>query len=146
MVAEARNEDPAIFVQDYRFALLPAMVLAKLLNASIITFLLIPWLNPESFGICPWRKEIVEGPLGGSIQGFHTPYHRKNIIDTGGELSDLHRWPAAEVIAQWTTVAACRDEVFAGHGLAEGHPLAVGVDRFGYTKGIIQRLNAVARC
>ena len=27
--------------------------------ASILAFWHIPWPNPESFGICPWRREIL---------------------------------------------------------------------------------------
>ncbi|NUO73022.1 MAG: trehalose-6-phosphate synthase, partial [Frateuria sp.] len=60
VVAEARSEDPVVLVQDYHFALLPAMVRAKLPRATILTFWHIPWPNPESFGICPWRQEILE--------------------------------------------------------------------------------------
>lgn len=169
VVAEARTSDPVILVQDYHFALLPAMVRAKLPNATIITFWHIPWPNPESFGICPWRKEIVEGLLGSTILGFHTPYHCKNFIETVDRnlealIAHEHStitykndvtlvesypisiaWPTPQVMAQWPSVAACRDEVFAVHGLGEGHRLAVGVDRFDYTKGIIERLNAVER-
>jgi alpha,alpha-trehalose-phosphate synthase [UDP-forming] len=169
VVAEARTSDPVILVQDYHFALLPAMVRAKLPNATIITFWHIPWPNPESFGICPWRKEIVEGLLGSTILGFHTPYHCKNFIETvdrnlealiahehstityKGDATLVESypisiaWPTPEAMAQWPTVAHCRAEVFAAHGLSEGHRLAVGVDRFDYTKGIIERLNAVER-
>ena len=169
VVAEARTSDPVILVQDYHFALLPAMVRAKLPNATIITFWHIPWPNPESFGICPWRKEIVEGLLGSTILGFHTPYHCKNFIETVDRnlealIAHEHStitynsdvtlvesypisiaWPTPEAMAQWPTVAACRNAVFTAHGMGEDHCLAVGVDRFDYTKGIIERLNAVER-
>ncbi|MEN9436625.1 MAG: hypothetical protein RIR09_1280 [Pseudomonadota bacterium] len=169
VVAEARTADPVILVQDYHFALLPAMVRAKLPNATIITFWHIPWPNPESFGICPWRKEILEGLLGSTILGFHTPYHCKNFIETVDRnlealIAHEHStitynsdvtlvesypisiaWPTPEAMAQWPTVAACRNAVFAAHAMGEDHCLAVGVDRFDYTKGIIERLNAVER-
>ncbi|MEO8807234.1 MAG: trehalose-6-phosphate synthase, partial [Burkholderiaceae bacterium] len=56
VVAEARSDDPIVLVQDYHFALLPAMLRAKLPRATILTFWHIPWPNPESFGICPWRR------------------------------------------------------------------------------------------
>jgi trehalose-6-phosphate synthase len=82
VVAEARSDDPVVLVQDYHFALLPAMVREKLPQATILTFWHIPWPNPESFGICPWRREILQGMLGSTILGFHTRYHCKNFIET----------------------------------------------------------------
>ncbi|MEO7150838.1 MAG: trehalose-6-phosphate synthase, partial [Burkholderiaceae bacterium] len=82
VVAEARSDDPVVLVQDYHFALLPAMIRKKLPKATILTFWHIPWPNPESFGICPWRREILEGMLGSTILGFHTRFHCKNFIET----------------------------------------------------------------
>jgi trehalose 6-phosphate synthase len=79
VVAEARSEDPIVLVQDYHFALVPAMIRAKLPAATVLTFWHIPWPNPESFGICPWRREILEGILGSTILGFHTRFHCKNF-------------------------------------------------------------------
>ena len=50
---EAECEDPLILVQDYHFALAPAMIRRRLPRATIITFWHIPWPNAERFGICP---------------------------------------------------------------------------------------------
>lgn len=72
VIKEARTDDPVVLVQDYHFALLPRMVRDALPKATILTFWHIPWPNPESFGICPWREEILEGLLGSTILGFHT--------------------------------------------------------------------------
>ncbi len=58
------------------------MVREALPKATIITFWHIPWPNPESFGICPWREDIIEGLLGSTILGFHTAFHCKNFIET----------------------------------------------------------------
>ncbi|RYF19196.1 MAG: trehalose-6-phosphate synthase [Comamonadaceae bacterium] len=169
VVAEARSEDPIILVQDYHFALLPAMVRKKLPRATILTFWHIPWPNPESFGICPWRSEILEGMLGSTILGFHTRYHCKNFIETvdryleariehehstitfGGEQTLVEaypisiEWPTAAESQSWPTPEQCRAEVFQQLGIPTGDFLAVGVDRFDYTKGILERLNAVER-
>ena len=169
VVAEARTEDPVILVQDYHFALLPALVRAQLPKATIITFWHIPWPNPESFGICPWRRELLEGLLGSTILGFHTRYHCKNFIETvdrnlEARIEHEHStisyqteetlvesypisiaWPQEEQRQAWPRVAECRQQVLAAHGLQPDHRLAVGVDRFDYTKGIIERLHAVER-
>jgi trehalose 6-phosphate synthase len=82
VVSEASGPDPVILIQDYHFALLPRMIRERLPDATIITFWHIPWPNPEAFGICPWREELLEGLLGSSILGFHTQFHCNNFVDT----------------------------------------------------------------
>ena len=169
VVAEARSEDPIVLVQDYHFALLPAMVREKLPNATILTFWHIPWPNPESFGICPWRREILQGMLGSTILGFHTRFHCKNFIETVDRFLEARiehehstisfqedetlveaypisiEWPSDETIASWPSVPEARRIVRERLGLPADAVLAVGVDRFDYTKGILERLNAVER-
>jgi trehalose 6-phosphate synthase len=168
VLAEARSEDPIVLVQDYHFALVPAMIRAKLPRATILTFWHIPWPNPESFGICPWRREILQGMLGSTILGFHTRFHCKNFIETvdryleariehehstisfGGVDTFVEsypisiEWPDAQR-EHWPPVRQCREDVFRRLGIPATHQLAVGVDRFDYTKGILERLHAVER-
>jgi trehalose 6-phosphate synthase len=169
VVQEARSEDPIVLVQDYHFALLPGMIRKRLPRATILTFWHIPWPNPESFGICPWRSEILEGMLGSTILGFHTRFHCKNFMETvdryleariehehsmiafGGEETLVEsypisiEWPSPEHARTWPSPGQCRAEVFDRLGIPHTHRVAVGVDRFDYTKGILERLNAVER-
>jgi len=168
VVKEARTDDPVILVQDYHFALLPRMVNELLPRATIITFWHIPWPNPESFGICPWREEILEGLLGSTILGFHTAFHCKNFIETvdryletrieheastisyGGKLTRVEYYPISIAWPEPGTVdahsiASCRSEIRAELGVPPNHLLAVGVDRLDYTKGIVERFQAVER-
>ena len=169
VVDEARSDDPVVLVQDYHFALVPAMIRAKLPRATILTFWHIPWPNPESFGICPWRREILEGVLGSTILGFHTRFHCKNFIETvdrfleariehehstisfGGKETLVEsypisiEWPSDAERAAWLPVADCRRKVFERLGLPPDTCLALGIDRFDYTKGILERLHAVER-
>ncbi len=169
VVAEARSEDPVVLVQDYHFALLPAMVRKKLPRATILTFWHIPWPNPESFGICPWRREILEGMLGSTILGFHTRFHCKNFIETVDRYLEARiehehssisfqgadtfvesypisiEWPTPAATRQWPPVDQCRRDVYERLEIPLDHRLAVGVDRFDYTKGILERLHAVER-
>ena len=167
VVAEAHGDDPVVLVQDYHFALLPAMVRARLPRATIITFWHIPWPNPESFSICPWRRQILEGMLGSTILGFHTQFHCKNFIETVDRFLEARiehehstisfrkkktlvesypisiEWPSDAEVAAWPSVGLCRRTVFARFKLPANACLAVGVDRFDYTKGILERLHAV---
>lgn len=169
VVAEARSDDPIVLVQDYHFALLPAMVREKLPQATILTFWHIPWPNPESFGICPWRREILQGMLGSTILGFHTRFHCRNFIETVDRFLEARiehehstisfredetlveaypisiEWPGDETIASWPSVPECRRIVRERLHLPQDVMLAVGIDRFDYTKGILERLNAFER-
>ena len=169
VIAEARGDDPVVLVQDYHFALLPGMIREKLPQATILTFWHIPWPNPESFGICPWRREILQGMLGSTILGFHTRFHCKNFIETVDRYLEARiehehstiafreketlvesypisiEWPGDAAVAGWSSVDACRRRVVQRLGLPANICLAVGVDRFDYTKGILERLNAVER-
>ncbi|MEO6745888.1 MAG: trehalose-6-phosphate synthase [Caldimonas sp.] len=169
VVAEARSDDPVVLVQDYHFALLPAMVREKLPRATILTFWHIPWPNPESFGICPWRKEILEGMLGSTILGFHTQFHCKNFIETVDRFLEARiehehstisfkgddtliesypisiEWPSEAEQAGWLPIAECRRRLIERLQLPADACIAVGVDRFDYTKGILERLHAVER-
>jgi len=165
---EARTDDPIVLVQDYHFALLPRMVRERLPRATIITFWHIPWPNPEAFGICPWREEVLEGMLGSSILGFHTQFHCNNFFDTvdrflearvdretftithGGDPTEVRRypisieWPPAALSIQ-PPVPECRKRVRERLGLNPDVRLGVGVDRLDYTKGILERFNAIER-
>jgi trehalose 6-phosphate synthase len=167
VIEEAATSDPVILVQDYHFALLPQLVRERLPKATIITFWHIPWPNPESFGICPWRDEILRGLLGSTILGFHTRYHCNNFLQTvdrflearieyesstvhvGGHLTQVESYPIS--IAWPTTpppsesIPDCRERVRGRFGLDAGHHVGVGIDRLDYTKGINERLRAVER-
>lgn len=169
VVAEARSEDPIVLVQDYHFALLPAMIRARLPRATLITFWHIPWPNPESFGICPWRREILQGMLGSTILGFHTRYHCKNFMETVDRYLEARiehehstisfqqdstlieaypisiEWPHDDLVAQWPSIEVCRAKLQERLTVDKHHKIAVGVDRFDYTKGILERLHAVER-
>ena len=165
VVEEARTDNPVVLVQDYHFALLPRLVRDRLPHATIITFWHIPWPNPESFGICPWRQELIEGLLGSTILGFHTRYQAKNFIETadrfletriehetsqisyGGVRTQVESypisidWPDAPSFEK--TVEQCRIEVRERLGVPRGQLLGLGVDRLDYTKGILERFSAV---
>jgi trehalose-6-phosphate synthase len=166
VISEARTDNPVILVQDYHFALLPNMVRKALPKATIITFWHIPWPNPESFGILPWRKEILEGLLGSTILGFHTPFHCQNFIHTVDryleariehdastisyceKLTQVQAYPISIAWPEPTEKESGEDicmEVRKELGLPADHLLGVGVDRLDYTKGIVERFQAIER-
>jgi trehalose-6-phosphate synthase len=166
--AEARTEDPVVLVQDYHVALLPRLIRERLPKATIITFWHIPWPNPESFGICPWREALLDGLLASTILGFHTRFHCQNFVETvdrylearieressmisyGGHQTRVESYPISiqwppEWVDSQLPVALCRAKVLRVEQLPDDVVLAVGVDRLDYTKGILERFLAVER-
>jgi len=166
VVEEADRDDPVVLVQDYHFALLPTMIRRLLPRATVITFWHIPWPNPESFSICPWREELLQGMLGSTILGFHTRFHCKNFLETvdryleariehesstithSSMLTLVESYP---ISIQWPppwqetqpSVEECRAWVQQALQLDKAGLIGLGVDRMDYTKGILERLRAV---
>lgn len=163
---EARTEDPVVLVQDYHFALAPRMIRKLLPKATIITFWHIPWPNAETFGICPWKEKIIEGLLGSTIIGFHTQFHCNNFFETvdrfvesridrehatvtlGGHEAMVRAYPISiewppKALESQPPVGDCRQKVRASLGIGADVKVAIGVERFDYTKGILDRMRAV---
>jgi len=164
---EVRDEDnPFILIQDYHFALLPELIKREKPNARIAIFWHIPWPNPESFGICPWQKEILLGMLGADLIGFHTQYHCNHFLETvNGALESRVLWAnysvkmgnRTSIVKPFpisiaftlndfgnTTVKADKDTILTEHGIKSQY-IGVGVDRIDYTKGIVEKFLAVER-
>jgi trehalose 6-phosphate synthase len=165
---EVDIEDPIVLVQDYHFALAPRLIRERLPKATVISFWHIPWPNPDRFGICPWRHEVLDGLLGSSIVGFHTRFDCGNFIDAvdrylesridraqqavvqHGHTTLIRPYPiSTEWPVHWLeslpSAAECRTRIFAELHLPADALLGVGVDRLDYTKGLEERLLAVER-
>lgn len=168
VVEEAKTDDPVVLVQDYHLALLPKMIKQRLPKATIITFWHIPFPNPEIFGVCPWREEIIDGLLGSSILGFHTQFHCHNFMDAvkgfmearinketstisyRGNLTAVNSYPISiEYPVKWLkgqrSVGDCQKYIRKISGLPADRLVGLGVDRLDYTKGILERFRAVER-
>jgi trehalose 6-phosphate synthase len=166
--AEADCDDPLVLVQDYHFALVPRMLRRRFPRATILTFWHIPWPHAERLSICPFHEPLLEGMLGSSIVGFHTPQHCQNFLDSvdrclevrteRGEMTVVHQrqttlvrpypisieWPNRLTSAS-PPVPECRQSVRAELGLAAEAKVVVCVDRLDYTKGIEERLRTFER-
>ncbi len=167
---EIRDEtEPLVLVQDYHFALLPLLIKSKRPDARVAIFWHIPWPNPEVFGICPWKEEILLGILGADLIGFHIQFHCNNFLETVDRyLESKVNWDQFTVERQGGVTAVkpfpisvafpalksgadpdvspdvARSTVINRTGTPFKY-LGIGVDRIDYTKGIIERFKAVER-
>ncbi len=162
------EEHPVVLVQDYHFALLPRMIKDRLPDARVAIFWHIPWPNPEAFEICPWQRELLDGLLGADLIGFHVRAHCNNFLNTVDRILESRvDWehfsikrrnhltsvlpfpisveftgdPAPESPVELTSIEE-RIALLTELGV-EATYVGVGVDRVDYTKGIIERFQAV---
>lgn len=167
-VADEIGDRPAIvFIQDFQLALLPRLLRQRCPRALIAQFWHIPWPNPEAFRICPWRKELLEGLLGNHLLGFHLPYHCNNFLYTvDRELqARLDRERNRVMLEERSTAVAAfplsvdfrriRESVLGAEAQRDaarlreqhgrGRKLVLSVERLDYSKGILERIEAIQR-
>ena len=168
VLEEIKNkEEPFILVQDYHFALLPELIKQERPDAKVAIFWHIPWPNPESFGICPWQKELLTGMLGADLIGFHTQFHCNNFLETvnealesrviwenfsvkiGNKFTMVKPFPISIAFtlkdfdnSENTKVEA--SEILKQHGITAKF-MGIGVDRIDYTKGLIEKFLSIER-
>jgi trehalose 6-phosphate synthase len=161
------KDEPFVLVQDYHFALLPKLIKMARPDARVAIFWHIPWPNAESFGICPWQKEILSGMLGADLIGFHTQYHCNNFLETvnstlesrviwenfsvkiGKHFTLVKPFPISIAFTRKDIEETIPDEVDPpvitdSHGLPIKY-IGIGVDRIDYTKGLIEKFLAIER-
>jgi trehalose-6-phosphate synthase len=160
------EERPFILIQDFHFALLPDLIKRDKPKAKVAIFWHIPWPNPESFGICPWQREILKGMLGADLIGFHTQYHCNHFIETvNSALESRVSWEDFSIkIGERTTLVKpfpisisftlkdyddispkiSASSLLLKHGVSAKF-IGIGVDRIDYTKGLIEKFLAIER-
>jgi trehalose 6-phosphate synthase/phosphatase len=153
-----------IWIQDYHLMLVPGMVRAKRPKARIGWFCHIPWPPPDTFGILPWREEILEGLLGADVLGFHLPEYAEHFrqcvqrftahrvsrgtVQYGGRKVKTIAAPIGIPVDDLQALAIDPDvgrDVDRIRQSMGNRQLLLGVDRLDYTKGIPERLAAFER-
>jgi len=169
VLTELQDEPAIVWIQDYHFALLPALLKEARPDLLIAQFWHIPWPNPEAFRICPWKHEILWGLLANDLLGFHIRYHCDNFLATVDRelevrvdrerLSVFHHngvetlvrpFPISTDFAGIALQAESSEVKDRANHLQtrpelHGRRICLGLDRFDYTKGIPERLRAVER-
>jgi trehalose 6-phosphate synthase len=166
VAVESTNDSPVVLIQDFHFALLPKLIRSKKPKATIALFWHIPWPNAETFGVCPWKREMLLHMLSADILGFHTRYHCQNFLDTvdrfvecqidhehmtvtlQGRVCRVAPYPISiEWPPRWLQnmpdIETCRAAVRERHHIAAGIYVGLGVERWDFTKGIIERFQAL---
>jgi trehalose-6-phosphate synthase len=166
VAAEANTDSPVVLIQDFHFALLPKLIRAKIPKATIALFWHIPWPNSETFGVCPWKRDMLLHMLSADILGFHTRYHCQNFLDAVDRFVECQidhehmtvtlqgrvcRVAAYPISIEWPPrwlhdlpdVSACRAAVRERYRIGPDVVIGLGVERWDFTKGIVERFHAL---
>jgi trehalose-6-phosphate synthase len=165
---EIGDDRGIVFIQDYHFALLSRMIKDRRPDIVVAQFWHIPWPNPEAFRLCPQAEDLLLGLLGNDLLGFHLRYHGTNFMESvdrslevrvdrerqsvfkGGHETLVRPFPISidfdmiDSLARSPDVEA-RQAALKSDFRVRGRLLGIGVDRMDYTKGIVERFNAVDR-
>ena len=166
VAAEANTASPVVLIQDFHFALLPHLIRKHIPKATIALFWHIPWPNAETFGVCPWKREVLMHMLSADILGFHTRYHCQNFLDTLDRFIECQidrehmtvtlqghvcrvapypisiEWPP-RWLARLPDIQSCRAVVRERYQIADDVVIGLGVERWDFTKGILERFQAL---
>ncbi len=163
------NRKAFVWIHDYHLMLLGRMLKAK--NNDLLTahFLHIPWPNPEIFRICPQKTEILKGLLANDLLGFHIRYHCSNFIGTvktelearvdkektsvtyGGHETLVRAFPISVDFDETSKLADSKEikntakKLRNEFSIGDNIFLIVGLDRIDYTKGLIEKIQAIDR-
>lgn len=165
---EMGDDKGFVFIQDYHFALLPKLIKEKRPDVVVAQFWHIPWPNPEAFRVCPQAEDLLWGLLGNDILGFHIRHHCLNFLDSvdrflevrvdrerlsvfkSGRETLVRPFPISIDFDMIEHAAGNQDlekrvSLLKMDFRIKDRLLGVGIDRMDYTKGILERFNAIDR-
>ena len=163
VIVERVRPGDTVWIHDYHFMLLPAMLRERCPEISIGFFLHIPFPAYEIFRMLPrkWATGIVEGLLGADVIGFHTVDYVRHFLTSVLRLTgNQHQIGRLLVQGREVQVDAFpigidfeRYHGTAGMGKVQKEADTIrrklvqqkailSVDRLDYTKGIAKRLRA----
>ena len=153
-----------VWIHDFHLSLLPKYLRQKIPSLPIKFFWHIPFPAGDIFRNNPWATEILHGLLEADLIGFHTPEYVRNFLDCvsklpncfidrdgesiycNGRLVKVRAFPLGIDVADFETRAASPATLSLARKIRKkikASTILISVDRIDYTKGIIERLNAL---
>ena len=161
--AELPELSAPVFIQDYHLALVGARLRRRQPGVKTAIFWHIPWPSQERLRICPWRRDILSGLLGNDLIAFQLERDRRNFLAAaresglevtrntvrmGNRIVAVKAVPIGvdydriQRIAQDPALGAEQARLRQELGL-DTPLIGIGVDRLDYTKGVLERLDAL---
>ena len=166
VVAAEAPPEASVFLNDYHLSLVARELRRRRPTVRSALFWHIPWPDVDRLRICPWRRELLDGLLANDLLAFQVPRDQRNFLsavleELGGAVSGdtvhvggrMVRVLAIPIGADFDRISAILAEeslvdrmraIGDEFGL-DGKIVGVGVDRLDYTKGIPERIAAIAQ-
>lgn len=163
-VIKHANENAVVWVHDYHLMLLPMILKKARPDLRIGYFLHTPFPSYELFRCHPDREELLAGLLGADLIGFHTfgylRHFRSTVLRILGIESEtdyinhdnmvtrLGVYPIgidSDKFNHQINSPECREHMETLRQTYEGKKIILSVERLDYTKGILQKLDAIER-
>jgi trehalose 6-phosphate synthase/phosphatase len=166
VLEEVGDERALIWLHDYHLALAPEMIRRERGESRLVHFWHIPWPGWDIFRVCPNHRELLEGLLANDLLAFHLESfcdnfircceqgldvlvdRRKRAVIHEGHVTTLRALPISIDAESFRELASRADTLErmeylrSRYGLA-GKQVGIGVDRLDYSKGILERLDAL---
>jgi len=162
VVIQNIKDGDTVWVQDYQLLLLPSLIRAERPGVTIGFFQHIPFPSYEMFRLIPWRDELITGMLGADLLGFHTFDDVRHFLSAASRLSSskmadnviIHKNRHVVVEAFPMGIDNEKFEALTQHPKVARYAatfkesqkdlkIILTIDRLDYSKGIIQRLQAL---
>ena len=163
---EINGKKAIVFVQDYHLALVSKYLKETNPEATTLMFWHIPWPTYDVFRILPQRQQLLDGMLSYDLLGFHIDYFCDNFFDAvANEVeakinketrvityhkhkSLVRGYPISVDYEGINEIAKSKEVADLSLSLKEefnlnGYKVIIGLDRIDYTKGIIERIQAI---
>ena len=163
---EVAGRPAIVFVQDYHLALLPRILKKAKQNIIIAQFWHIPWPPWDIFRTCPNHQQLWKGLLGNDLLGFQLTEHCQNFLACSNALkpaemnhnngiqarlvrqTEVSQFPISIDVASHQLLATGNSVISSMEKWSKRLDckrirIGLGVERLDYTKGILQRLEAI---
>jgi len=161
-IIEILKSDDLVWIHDYQLMLLPNLIREMYPEIVMGFFLHIPFPSYEIFRLLPWRNEILMGFLGSDLIGFHTYDYARHFqssvqqllgldsllgqINVNGRIVKVDAFPMGIDYSFYSKASKNKEIIDESEKLREkfgNRKVILSVDRLDYTKGIINRLQAI---
>lgn len=162
------TDDSLVWIHDYHLAILPRLLReTEDTDPTLVHFWHVPWPPVELFETCPQRGQILDGLLANDAVGFHVERYQKRFFECvetllpaasidrhdgsiryQGQVTETYVTPVGIGVRSRGTDPASESAWHnkeAAYDISSSDTLIVGVDRLDYTKGLVERLQALEK-
>lgn len=165
VIAGAADPGDVVWLHDYHLMLVPEAMRRRIGDQQRIGYFHhIPFPEVRVLRALPWHRQLLSGLLGANAVGFHTPAYAVRFLESCGELldCDIDSEPGAVIHGGHKTLVRARPigiDAPSFEGMAEdpcilrraielrrelaSDCLMLSVDRLDYTKGLLERVEAI---